>query len=45
MLTDVLGRYVASSLVSSQAFRRALTAASPVDMQLCGDLKSSPSVA
>ena len=41
MLTCVLGRYVASRLISTRTFRRALTAS----VDSCAGIKSAPSVA
>ena len=42
MFTCVFGRYVASSLISTRTFQRALTAS--VD-DSCAEMKSAPSVA
>ena len=41
VLTCVLGRYVAFSLISTGTFRRALTAS----VDSCAEIKSAPSVA
>ena len=41
MFTCVLGRYVAYSLISTQTFRKALTAS----VDRCAEIKSAPSVA